>query len=148
MIQDWHRDGYAISTDPERLELNTIHESLSKTAYWAPGIPMETVRRSIENSLSFGIYHEGRMVGFGRVITDYATFGYIGDVFVLDPHRGRGLSKWLVELMLAHPKLQGFRRWVLLTRDAQGLYKRFGFVTPPNPERYMELWTPDVDQRT
>lgn len=147
MIQEWHRDSYTISTDPERLEVNTIHEYLS-TAYWATGIPMETVRRSIENSLPFGIYHEGRMVGFGRVITDYATFGYIGDVFVLDPHRGRGLSKWLVELMLAHPELQGFRRWILLTRDAQGLYKRFGFVTPPNPERYMELWAPDVYQRT
>jgi GNAT superfamily N-acetyltransferase len=147
MAQEWKRGDYTISTDPKRLDLKTIHDYLSNQSYWAPGIPMETVQRSIQNSLPFGLYHKDKMAGFGRVITDYATFGYIGDIFVLDEHRGQGLSKWMVELMLAHPDLQGFRRWILLTRDAQGLYKRFGFVMPLNPERYMERWTPDVYQR-
>lgn len=146
MTYEWHHGDYTVSTDPERLDLAAIHGFLSR-AYWALGIPMETVKRSIANSVPFGIYHGGRLVGFGRVITDRATFGYIGDVFVLDEHRGQGLSKWLVECMLAHPELQGFRRWILLTRDAQGLYKKFGFVSPPNPERYMELWKPDIYQR-
>ena len=146
MTYEWHHGGYTVSTDPARLDLKAIHGFLSK-AYWAIGIPMETVKRSIEHSVPFGIYHGGRLIGFGRVITDRATFGYIGDVFVLDEHRGQGLSKWLVECMLAHPELQGFRRWILLTRDAQGLYRKFGFTTPPNPERYMELWKPDIYQR-
>jgi GNAT superfamily N-acetyltransferase len=146
MTYEWHQGEYTVSTDPQRLDLETIHGFLSK-AYWAVGIPMELVKRSIDHSVPFGIYHQGRLIGFGRVITDRATFGYVGDVFVLQEHRGQGLSKWLVECMLAHAELQGFRRWILLTRDAQGLYKKFGFTTPPNPERYMELWKPDIYQR-
>jgi GNAT superfamily N-acetyltransferase len=86
-------------------------------------------------------------VGFARVITDYATFGYLGDVFVLESHRGRGLSKWVMELIVAHPDLQGFRRWVLLTRDAHGLYRQFGFTAIAAPDRYMERWTPEAYQR-
>jgi GNAT superfamily N-acetyltransferase len=146
MNHEWHQGGYTVSTDPQRLDMKTIHGFLTK-AYWALGIPMEILKRSIDNSIPFGIYQGERLVGFGRVITDRATFGYIGDVFVLEEHRGHGLSKWLVECMLAHPELQGFRRWILLTRDAQGLYKKFGFMTPPNPERYMELWKPDIYQK-
>ena len=105
---------------------------------------LEVVKRSLEHSLNFGIYHDEALVGFGRVITDYATFGYVGDVFVLDAHRGRGLSKWLMECMVGHPDLQGFRRWVLLTRDAHGLYRQFGFTPIARPDRYMERWAPEV----
>jgi GNAT superfamily N-acetyltransferase len=102
MNHEWHQGGYTVSTDPQRLDLKTIHGFLTK-AYWSPGIPMEIVKRSIDNAIPFGIYQGDRLVGFGRVITDRATFGYIADVFVLEEHRGHGLSKWLVECMLAHP---------------------------------------------
>ena len=143
MVHEWHRDGYAISTDPARLDLDVIHAFLT-SAYWAMGIPKEAVRRSIEHSIPFGVYRDSALAGFGRVITDMTTFGYVGDVFVLEPHRGRGLSKWLMECLLAHPDLQGFRRWVLLTRDAHGLYRQFGFTPPAHPDRYMERWIPDA----
>ena len=146
MHQEWHRDGFTISTDPARLDLDVIHGFLS-TSYWATGIPREVVRRSIEHSLCFGIQEGGRQVGFARVITDRATFGYLGDVFVLESHRGRGLSKWLMECVHAHPELQGFRRWVLLTRDAHGLYARHGWKPLASPDRYMERWAPDVYRR-
>lgn len=146
MHQEWHRDGFTISTDPARLDLDVIHGFLS-TSYWATGIPREVVRRSIEHSLCFGIHEGGRQVGFARVITDRATFGYLGDVFVLESHRGRGLSKWLMECVHAHPELQGFRRWVLLTRDAHGLYARHGWKPLANPDRYMERWAPDAYRR-
>ena len=146
MFHEWHRDGYTISTDPGRLDLDAIHGFLA-ASYWATGIPLETVRRSIQHSLNLGIYHAREQVGFGRVITDRATFGYVGDVFVLEPHRGRGLSKWLVECMVAHPELQGFRRWVLLTRDAHRLYEPFGFGPLASPDRYMERCAHDVYRR-
>src|SRR5262245_52310532 len=146
MTHEWHQDGYTISTDPQRLDLKAIHGFLTK-AYWSPGIPMEIVKRSIDHSIPFGIYHSDRLVGFGRVITDRATFGYVGDVFVLEEHRGHGLSKWLVECIVSHPELQGFRRWVLITRDAQGLYRRFGFQPLAKPDRYMERHSPDAYRR-
>ena len=143
MHQEWHRDGFTISADPARLDLDVIHGFLSGS-YWAPGIPREVVARSIEHSLCFGIYQEAGQVGFARVITDRATFGYLGDVFVLESHRGRGLSKWLMECIHAHPELQDFRRWVLLTRDAHGLYAQHGWKPIASPKRYMERWTPNV----
>ena len=146
MHQEWHRDGFTISTDPARFDLDVIHGFLS-TSYWATGIPREVVKRSIEHSIGFGIYDGVQQVGFARVITDRATFGYLGDVFVLESHRGRGLSKWLMECVDGHPELQGFRRWVLLTRDAHGLYARHGWKPIANPDRYMERWTPDVYRR-
>jgi GNAT superfamily N-acetyltransferase len=146
MHEEWHRDGLTISTDPARLDLDLIQGFLS-ASYWAPGIPREVVARSIEHSLCFGIYEGARQVGFARVITDRATFGYLGDVFVLESHRGRGLSRWLMECVHAHPELQGFRRWVLLTRDAHGLYAQHGWTPIANPDRYMERWTPDVYRR-
>jgi GNAT superfamily N-acetyltransferase len=136
------RGEFLITTDPARLDLDVIHEFLTN-CYWAKGIPRETVARSIEHSLCFGIYHEPgaapRQVGFARVISDFATIAYLGDVFVLEPYRGRGLSKWMMECIIQHPALQGLRRWILLTRDAQGLYSQFGFTPLKSPDRYMEL---------
>ena len=145
-MTEWRRGEYLITTDPARVDLTVLHGFLT-SCYWAKDIPLETVRRSIEHSLNFSVYHGERQVGFARVITDYATFGYLGDVFVLESHRGRGLSKWLMEVVVAHPDLQGFRRWVLLTRDAHGLYQQFGFKAIASPERYMELWDPEVYRR-
>ena len=140
-----HRRGeFLISTDPERLGLDVIHGFLTN-CYWAKGISQEIVARSIEHSLCFGIYEDsGTQVGFARVVSDFATVAYLGDVFVLESHRGRGLSKWLMECIIQHPALQDLRRWILLTRDAHGLYSQFGFTPVKAPERYMELHRPDV----
>jgi GNAT superfamily N-acetyltransferase len=143
MTQEWHRGEYYISTDKSRLDLAVIHNFLT-TSYWAAGIPIETMKKSLEHSLNFGVYEEGKQVGFARVITDYATFAYIGDVFILEGYRGQGLSKWLMQVIADHAELQDLRRWVLLTRDAHGLYRKTGFMEPVNPERYMEKIFPDV----
>jgi len=143
MTHEWRRGEYLISTDKSRLDLTLIHNFL-KTSYWAAGIPLEVVRRSIEHSLSFGLYKEDQQIGYARVITDYATFAYLGDVFILEPFRGQGLSKWLMEVVVTHPELQGFRRWILLTKDAHGLYKKVGFTEVKTPERYMERFFLDV----
>src|SRR6266446_2663193 len=137
MAEEWRRGEYIISTDKSKLDLAVVHGLLT-TSYWAAGIPLEIVKKSIEHSLSFGVYKGEQQVGFARVITDYATFAYIGDVFILEDYRGQGLSKWLMEVIADYPELQGLRRWVLLTRDAQGLYEKTGFVRPKTPERYME----------
>jgi len=145
-VGEWRRGEHLITTDPARVDLAVVHGFLSES-YWAKGIPLETVRRAVEHSLNFSVYDGARQVGFARVITDYATFAYLGDVFVLETHRGRGLSRWLMEVIVAHPELQGFRRWVLLTRDAHGLYEKVGFKKVTAPERYMELWVPDVYTR-
>jgi len=117
------------------------------TSYWAAGISAETVARSIENSLCFALLHEDEQIGFARVITDYATIAYVGDVFVLDEYRDRGLGKWLVECVTSHPDLQGLRRWVLATRDAHELYRRFGFTPLKRPQVFMERHDPDVYRR-
>ena len=143
MIHEWRQGWYVISTDKSRLDLTLIHNFLT-TSYWAAGIPLEVVRRSIEHSLSFGLYKEDKQIGYARVITDYATFAYLGDVFILEPFRGQGLSKWLMEVVVTHPELQGFRRWILLTKDAHGLYKKVGFTGVATPERYMERFFPNV----
>ena len=143
MTQEWRRGEYIISTDKRRLDLSVIHGFLT-TSYWAAGIPLEVVKKSIEHSLPFGVYKGDEQVGFARVITDYATFAYIGDVFILEDYRGRGLSKWLMQVIADYSELQGLRRWLLLTRDAHGLYKKIGFVEPKTPERYMEKVLPDV----
>jgi len=143
MVHEWRRGEYSISTDKGRLDVAMIHGFLTMS-YWAAGVPMEVVKRSIEHSLAFGVFKGDQQVGFARIITDYATFAYLGDVFILEPFRGRGLSKWLMEVIVGHPDLQGLRRWVLLTRDAHGLYRQVGFTEPSRPERYMELHFPDV----
>ena len=147
-MPSWRRGEYVITTDPRRVDLDVVHGFLA-SCYWAAGIPRAVVKRSVENALNFSVWHEPKrgprvQVGFARVITDFATFGYVGDVFVLEAHRGRGLSKWLLETIVAHPRLQGFRRWCLLTRDAHGLYARSGFTPLASPDRWMERWTPEV----
>src|SRR5258707_6102751 len=144
MSETWQRDEYLISTDRSRLNVDLIHNFLSHTSCWATGRRLEVVERSIESSLPSGIYKGDQQVGFARVVTDYATFAWIADVFVLPEHGGRGLSKWLMEVMLAHPRLQGFRRWVLSTKDAHGVYERFGFIKLHRPERWMERPDPKM----
>jgi len=139
MSTDWRRDGFIISTDPARIDLDVVHGFLTGS-YWAEGIPPEVVRRSIEHSLCFGLYQDRRQIGFARVITDRATFAYLGDVFVLEAFRGRGLARWLLEVVQSHPELQGLRRWVLLTRDAHALYRQAGWTSLAAPDRYMERW--------
>lgn len=126
-----------ISTDPDRLDVALIHRWLSEKSYWAAGRSLETVRRSLDNSICFGAYLDGRQAGFARVVTDRATHAWLADVFVLEEYRGRGYSKALVAAALAHPELQGLRRWLLATKDAHGLYAQFGFVPVP-PDRFME----------
>jgi GNAT superfamily N-acetyltransferase len=126
-----------ISTDPARLDIDVIHRYLSEDSYWARGIPLALVKRAVENSLCFGAYLNRRQVGFARVITDRATFAYLADVFVLEPYRGRGYGKVLVQAIMEHPDLQGLRQMLLFTRDAHSLYAPFGFLIPDNPERIM-----------
>ena len=137
------RSEFIVTTDRTRMDLDTIHESLAQS-YWAAGIPREIFLRSIENSLCFGVFENSKQVGFARVITDYATYAYLADVFILESHRGRDLSKFLMECIVAHPQLQGLRRWTLATRDAHGLYAQFGFTPLKSPDRFMELHNPDV----
>ena len=138
-----HRDGYTISNDAARLDVDAIHAYLT-TSYWATGIPRATVARSLEHSTGYGLYGpDGQQVGFTRLITDWTTFAYLCDVYVLDAHRGRGLGVWLVETVLAHPELQGIRRLSLTTRDAHGLYEKFGF-TRTEFGRFMDKTIPDV----
>jgi GNAT superfamily N-acetyltransferase len=147
MAREWRRGDYLISTDRALLDLNLIHDYLSNKSYWATGRSRETVNRSIENSLPFGLYNGAEQVGFARVITDYATFAWVADVFILDKARGLGLGKWLMEVILAHPELQGFRRWILATKDAHELYRRFGFAELKRPERWMERHDPQTEER-
>jgi GNAT superfamily N-acetyltransferase len=137
------RGEFTISTHASRLDLEMIHDFLT-TSYWAAGVPAEVVKRSIEHSLPFGIYHQDRQVGFARVVTDYATFAYLADVFIIEAYRGQGLAKWLVEVIVAHPDLQGLRRWMLATRDAHALYGKVGFTSVKAPERWMERHNPNV----
>lgn len=133
-----HREGYELSTDDDRLDVDLVHAFLSQASYWAKGRSRETVVRSIQNSLCFGVYKGSAQVGFARVITDYAVRAYIADVFIVPEHRGSGLGKWLVEAILSHPSLQDVSRWSLDTMDAHGLYEKFGF-TVVEPGRHMGL---------
>nr|WP_086938657.1 GNAT family N-acetyltransferase [Thaumasiovibrio occultus] len=136
--------GYRISTDKKHLDIDVIYDFIS-ASYWASGIPKHTLEKAISNSFCFGVYdsHDSQ-VGFARLITDRATFAYLADVFVLENHRGKGLSKWLVESIVSHPELQGLRRIVLATRDAHGLYAQYGFQTIENQGMFMQIWDPDV----
>ena len=144
--REWQQGEYTISTDSARLDIRTVHDFISNQSYWGQGRALEVVQRALDNSLNFGLYHAKHQVGFARVVTDYATFAWVADVFVLTEHRGRGLSKWLMETILAHPQLQGFRRWVLATKDAQSLYARFGFIPLHRPERWMERPDPNMQE--
>ena len=142
----WKQGDFEISTDPARIDVGLVYRFLTN-CYWARGIPLKTVRRSIQGSVCFGIYKGREQVGFARVITDSATFAYLGDVFVIKGYRGRGLSKWLMECVKKHPELQGLRRWSLLTRDAHGLYQQFGFAPLASPDRWMEIHDPGIYSR-
>lgn len=144
--REWKRDEYTISTDDALLDLPIIHDFITNQSYWGQGRKIETVRRSLDNSLNFGLYKNDRQIGFARVVTDFATFAWVADVFILEGHRGLGLSKWLMETILAHPELQQFRRWVLATKDAHELYRRFGFRELKRPERWMERPDPNMQE--
>jgi GNAT superfamily N-acetyltransferase len=139
------KKGYNISTDKALLNFDSIFDYLDHQSYWAVGIPHKTLRTAIENSVCFGVYKDGIQAGFARVVTDKATFAYLCDVFILPAYRGVGLSKWLVQTIMAHPELQGLRRWSLATLDAHGLYKQFGFAEINNPERWMQIFSPYIE---
>lgn len=134
---------YEISTDPKHLDIAVIHGYLT-LSYWSPGIPRAIVERAIANSMCVGLYRGSEQVGFARVITDKATFAYLADVFVIEAHRGKGLSKRLMEFIMAHRELQGLRRFMLGTKDAHTLYGKFGFTGVANPNRVMEILKPDA----
>jgi GNAT superfamily N-acetyltransferase len=142
-----NEDEYEISTDKTRLDLAMIHNFLANESYWAKGIPLEVMKKSIENSLCFGVYHKGRQVGFARVVTDYATTAYVGDVFIIESYRGRGLGKRLIKAIVDHSELEGLRLWFLGTKDAHELYRKYGFkkvAETPAMERLMAILNPEV----
>ena len=134
----WTRDDYTVTDHQEDMDIGMIHGFLTQT-YWAGGIDQATVARSMVYSLCLGVFHQGLQIGFGRAITDRATFAYLADVFILPDHRGRGLGKWLVNCFLQHEELQGLRRWLLATADAHGLYRQTGFAPLREPDRFMEI---------
>lgn len=140
------QDDYLISTDPARLDPAAAHAFLT-TAYWSRGISLEIVKKALENSLCFGLYHQDRQVGLARVVTDHATYAYLCDVYVLEAHRGKGLGLWMVECIMSHPELQNLRRFTLATKDAHGIYANFGFAPLAAPERMMERFDPEVYER-
>ena len=141
---EFRKDGFTISTDRSRLDAEAIHRFLVDESYWARERTFEQTKTAIENSICFGMYDAERLIGFARVVSDKATFAYVGDVFVIEEYRGRGLSKWLMGVIIEHPELQGLRRWVLATRDAHGLYEQFGFAALRFPERWMEKTAPNA----
>lgn len=138
------KDEFLISTDKSKLDIDFIHNYLSKESYWAKNIPLETLKRSIQNSLCYGVYLDNKQVGYAKVVTDFATIAYIGDVFITPSYRGKGISKWLMEVIVAHPEMQNLRRWVLATADAHKLYEKTGFIPLVKPERWMEKHRPDA----
>jgi GNAT superfamily N-acetyltransferase len=144
IIKEYTADGFTFSSDRTRVDIAYVHRIASTQLYWAQGIPFDIVKRSVENSFCFGIYTDGRQVGFARLVTDYATFGYLADVFVDEQYRGRGLSKKLMEFIFSIDELKVFRRTVLVTRDAHTLYERYGFTQLKTPDTYMELHRPEV----
>lgn len=141
---EWRRGEYEVSDETRRIDAALVHAWLAGQSYWAENIPRETTERAIAHSLCFGLHHGGRQVGFARVVTDRATFGYLCDVFVAPEHRGKGQGRWLVSCVLQHPDLQYLRRLCLMTRDAHSLYRPFGFRAMKDPSRYLEIHRPDV----
>lgn len=133
-----NKNEFYISTDKTKLDIDAIHEFLSTKAYWCLNIPKSKVETAIQNSLCFGVYHNEKQIGFARVISDFSTIAYLGDVYILEEFRGNGLSKWLMETIMSHPDLQGLRRWILLTGDAHGLYRQFGWTDIADPSKWME----------
>jgi GNAT superfamily N-acetyltransferase len=143
MFETFEREGYLISTDPAKFDLDAIHAYLVR-AYWCEGIPRETMERAIANSLCFALFRGKAQIGFARVVTDSATYAYLCDVYVLEEYRDKGLGKWLMECVIGHPALQGLRRFSLATRDAHNLYRQFGFRELSKPESMMEILRPDI----
>jgi GNAT superfamily N-acetyltransferase len=141
---EWQKGEFTISTNRDRLQTDAIHKFLSEESYWANKRTREQTETAIKNSLPFGVYSGENQIGFARVVTDYATFAYLGDVYILEEFRGRGLSKWLMQTIVDHPDLQGFRRWILATRDAHTLYEKYGFTPLKHPQRWMEKAAPDA----
>jgi len=144
-IVEYRRDGFSISTDKSRLDVDLVHEFLSKLSYWAKGRSLDVTQKSLEHSLCFGVYDGSQQVGLARVVTDYATFAWLCDVFILESHRGRGLGKWLIECVVACPDLQGLKNFLLATRDAHELYRKYGgFKSLEKPEKWMARRRPVV----
>lgn len=139
------KESYTISTDREKLDLNFVHGYLSNESYWAQGIPFPKVVAAADHSLNFGLYDGERQIGYARVVTDYARVAYLADVFITPQYQRQGLSKWLMEFIMAYPDLQGLRRWMLHTRDAHGLYGQYGWVTPAKPETCLEIYNSDAE---
>jgi len=137
-------ENFIITTDKSKMDVTAIHDFLSKYSGWSDNIPFERVKTSIDNSLNFGLFHKGKQIGFARVISDFSTIAYLGDIYILEAFRGRGLSKKLMDIIMSHPNLQGLRRWILLTSTADWLYEKYGFTKLPNPEWYMENFDPNV----
>jgi len=137
-------ENFIITTDKSKMDVAAIHDFLSKYSGWSDNIPFERVKTSIDNSLNFGLFHKGKQIGFARVISDFSTIAYLGDIYILEGFRGQGLSKKLMDIIMSHPSLQGLRRWILLTSTAEWLYEKYGFTKLPNPEWYMENFDPNV----
>ena len=135
---------YHFSTDKNKMDIPAIHDFLSNHSGWSNNIPIEKVELSVQNSLNFGVFHDNRQIGFARIISDFSTIAYLGDVYLLNDYRGKGISKKLMDFIMSHPNLQGLRRWILLTSTADWLYEKYGFEKIPNPEIYMELYNPNV----
>lgn len=145
-ILELHRDQFTISTDPARLDIDAIVDMLSR-AYWAIGRPRERTERAIRNSLVFGVYDGERQIGVARVVTDYSIFAYLCDVFIHEEYRAAGLGKWLIQAIMDHPDLAGMRRWVLVTNDAHGLYRQYGFTSLDDPEEWMQNFKPVWEEK-
>jgi GNAT superfamily N-acetyltransferase len=136
-IREFKKGKYFLSNDKQKLQIELIHKFLSNS-YWAQNIPIDIVQKSIDNSLSFGLYKGHDQIGFARIVTDFATFAYLADVFIIEEYRGQALAKWVMDVIMGLPELQGLRSWMLKTKDAHGLYEKYGFTKPRYPERVME----------
>ena len=143
MHPEYKRDQFTVTSDPSKLDIDAIYDFLSH-CYWSEGVPREIVERAIKHSICFGLFEDTQQIGFARVISDRATYAYLCDVYVLDSYRGKGLGTWMMSCVMKHPELQGLRRFTLLTRDAHGLYQKFGFAAAKNPSRYMEIHVADI----
>ncbi|MGI8495083.1 MAG: GNAT family N-acetyltransferase [Pyrinomonadaceae bacterium] len=141
---EWQKDGFTISTDKNLLQIGRIQKFLTEESYWAKERTREQTTLAIENSVCFGVYAGEKQIGFARVVSDHATFAYLGDVYVLEEFRGKGVSKWLMKIIIEHPDLQNLRRWILATKDAHTLYEQFGFHALNFPERWMEKPAPNA----
>lgn len=137
-------EDFVITTDKNKMDIVAIHDFLSNYSGWSNNISLEKVQTSVDNSLNFGLLHHDKQIGFARVISDFATIAYLGDIYILENYRGKGLSKKLMDTIMQHQSLQGLRRWILLTSTAVWLYKKYGFTNLPKPEIYMELYNPDI----